>query len=224
MNRCHPNPCEHGGVCKQNHLAFSCDCGDSGYLGAVCHVARHPFSCTAFINDNPGTKREDIKIDVDGSGSLEPFWVTCLQTGENTVETIIHHQNEAPQKVQGFLQPGLYIQDIKYDSPLEQIVLLVNRSLNCRQKLKYECKKARLLNSPCNLYQYQIHTECHNIFISAHLNSNFFPFTWWVSRDNQKMDYWGGGLPGTRKCQCGLYGNCHDPKKWCNCDSNSVIT
>ncbi|KAF7493590.1 Neurexin-4 [Sarcoptes scabiei] len=203
IDRCHPNPCEHGGVCKQNHLDFVCDCGDRGYLGAVCHVPRHPFSCTAFINDNPNTKREDIKIDVDGSGPLEPFWVTCLQTAENTIETVIHHQNEAAQKVQGFAQPGSYMQDIKYDAPLEQIVHLVNRSDACRQKLRYECKNARLLNTPSSL------------------TSEFFPFTWWVSRDNQKMDYWAGGLPGTRKCQCGLYGNCYDPKKWCNCDANT---
>ncbi|XP_027198540.2 neurexin-4 isoform X2 [Dermatophagoides pteronyssinus] len=202
IDRCHPNPCEHGGTCKQNHLGFVCDCGDSGYLGAVCHVPRHPFSCTAFMNDNPNTKREDIKIDVDGSGPLEPFWVTCLQTAENTIETVIHHQNEASQKVQGFLQPGSYIQDIKYDAPLEQIVHLVNRSDNCRQKLKYECRNARLLNSPSQ-------------------KQSFSPHTWWVSRDNQKMDYWAGGLPGTQKCKCGLYGNCFDPKKWCNCDSSS---
>ncbi|KFM64432.1 Neurexin-4, partial [Stegodyphus mimosarum] len=33
------------------------------------------------------------------------------------------------------------------------------------------------------------------------------------------MDYWGGSLPGSRKCNCGLYGTCKDPSKWCNCDS-----
>lgn len=203
IDRCHPNPCEHGGVCKQNHLSFACDCGDSGYLGAVCHVARHPYSCTAFMNDNPGTKREDIKIDVDGSGPLEPFWVSCIQTGDNIIETVVHHQNEAAQKVEGFSHPGSYIQDISYDAPLEQIVHLVNRSINCRQKIRYECRNSRLFNSP------------------SPINSVFSPFTWWVSRDNQKMDYWGGSLPGTRKCKCGLYGNCHDPKKWCNCDSNT---
>lgn len=150
IDRCHPNPCEHKGVCKQNHLAFVCDCGDSGYFGAVCHVPRHPFSCTAFMIDNPDKKREDIKIDIDGSGPLEPFWVTCLQTAENRVETVIHHQNESPQKVQGFLQPGSYIQDIKYDASMAQMAQIVNRSDNCRQKLKYECKNARLLNSPSN--------------------------------------------------------------------------
>ena len=99
--------------------------------------------------DNPGTKREDIKIDVDGSGPLDPFWVTCLLTPDNKIETILHHQNESPTPVSAFNQPGSYIQDIKYDAPLEQIVNLVNRSDHCHQRIKYECKNARLLNSPC---------------------------------------------------------------------------
>lgn len=33
------------------------------------------------------------------------------------------------------------------------------------------------------------------------------------------MDYWGGALPGSRKCECGILGNCIDPTKWCNCDA-----
>jgi hypothetical protein len=40
-----------------------------------------------------------------------------------------------------------------------------------------------------------------------------------VSRHNQKMDYWGGSIPGSYKCQCGVIGDCKDPTKWCNCDS-----
>ena len=228
IDRCHPNPCEHGGVCRQNNLGFVCDCGDSGYLGAVCHVARHPISCTAFMNDNPGTKREDIKLDVDGSGPLEPFWVTCLQTADALIETIVHHQNEAPQRVQGFSQPGAYIQEFKYDAPMEQIVNLVNRSNHCHQKIAYECRNARLLNSPCEFCCFVLEISSNFFanpfhpspsFFAASLSTNFFPQTWWVSRDNKKMDYWGGSLPGTRKCKCGLYGNCYDPKKWCNCDA-----
>lgn len=35
------------------------------------------------------------------------------------------------------------------------------------------------------------------------------------------MDYWAGALPGSRKCQCGIVGNCIDPTKWCNCDANN---
>lgn len=37
------------------------------------------------------------------------------------------------------------------------------------------------------------------------------------------MDYWGGGLPGSRMCDCGVLGTCIDPTKWCNCDADSRI-
>jgi len=47
----------------------------------------------------------------------------------------------------------------------------------------------------------------------------FSPSTWWVSRTNEKMDYWGGSVPGSRKCECGIAGQCEIPEKWCNCDS-----
>ena len=33
------------------------------------------------------------------------------------------------------------------------------------------------------------------------------------------MDYWAGSLPGSRKCECGLLGDCFTVDKWCNCDS-----
>lgn len=33
------------------------------------------------------------------------------------------------------------------------------------------------------------------------------------------MDYWGGGLPGSRMCDCGVLSTCSDPTKWCNCDT-----
>ncbi|CAB4061393.1 Neurexin-4 [Lepeophtheirus salmonis] len=49
--------------------------------------------------------------------------------------------------------------------------------------------------------------------------TKFDPFGWWVSRQNKKMDYWAGSLPGSRKCECGLSGTCFSPEKWCNCDS-----
>ena len=48
---------------------------------------------------------------------------------------------------------------------------------------------------------------------------NFRPYGWWVSRQNKKMDYWAGSLPGSMKCECGITGTCIDQEKWCNCDS-----
>lgn len=65
--------------------------------------------------------------------------------------TILHHKSERPTDVKGFNKPGSFIQNIIYNAEMEQIIQLVNRSYNCRQNLRYECYKARLLNSPCKL-------------------------------------------------------------------------
>lgn len=45
-----------------------------------------------------------------------------------------------------------------------------------------------------------------------------------MSRHNQRMDYWAGALPGSRKCECGVLGSCVDPSKWCNCDAGQSGT
>ncbi|RVE47416.1 hypothetical protein evm_007926 [Chilo suppressalis] len=40
IDRCNPNPCEHGGECSQTATEFSCDCQATGYAGAVCHTCK----------------------------------------------------------------------------------------------------------------------------------------------------------------------------------------
>lgn len=79
----------------------------------------------------------------------------------------------------------------------------MNGSLSCRQELLYLCRRARLLNTP------------------ARQDEPFLPFSWWVSRHNEPMDYWGGSQPGSRKCQCGITNTCVDPTKDCNCDAGN---
>lgn len=44
-DRCNPNPCQHGGICKQNSMEFMCQCKGTGYAGAVCHTSINPLSC-----------------------------------------------------------------------------------------------------------------------------------------------------------------------------------
>ncbi|XP_067118994.1 neurexin-4 isoform X3 [Centruroides vittatus] len=200
VDRCNPNPCEHGGICKQNSQDFFCVCPD-GYVGEVCHIAKHPLSCEAYRLANRDTGRIDISIDVDGSGPLEPFKVTCEFPFEEPALTILHHKHEYRTEVKGFPKPGSFIQDIIYNAEMDQIVELVNRSYICKQHLGYECLNSNLFNTPVSE------------------KDPFLPFSWWVSRNNQKMDYWGGSLPGTRKCSCGLYGTCVNRNKWCNCDA-----
>ncbi|XP_050293158.1 neurexin-4 isoform X2 [Anthonomus grandis grandis] len=199
---CYPNPCQHNGICKQNTVEFICDCKGTGYGGAVCHTSINPLSCQAYKNVQHVGQKAEIKIDVDGSGPLAPFPVTCQYGSDGVVSTILHHSNEATTSVDGFQEPGSFVQDIQYEADDDQIAAFINRSSSCTQHIHYACKQARLFNSP---------SEEHN----------FQPSSWWVSRKNQKMDYWGGGLPGSRKCECGVMGTCNDRTKWCNCDGDA---
>ncbi|XP_012235285.2 neurexin-4 isoform X1 [Linepithema humile] len=200
-DRCNPNPCKHNGVCYQNSDEFFCECANTGYAGAVCHTSLNPLSCEAYKNMNPVNQKAEITVDVDGSGPLKPFPVTCEFFTDDRVMTVLHHSNEQVTPVDGFEEPGSFIQEINYDADFDQIEALLNRSISCRQRINYACKHSKLFNSPVSQ------------------GDHFRPNSWWVSRNNQKMDYWGGALPGSRKCECGIYANCGDPTKWCNCDS-----
>lgn len=201
IDRCNPNPCEHFGVCRQTSEEFSCDCAGTGYTGAVCHAPGHPVSCEAYRQSGASGSTVEIEIDVDGSGPLKAFPVTCEFFNDGRTYTHVGHKNDQTTPVNGFDSPGSFVQDITYNAQVEQMEILINRSYTCRQRLRYECKRSRLLNSP------------------SQENQEFRPFGWWMSRQNQRMDYWAGGLAGSRKCECGVSGTCVDRSKWCNCDA-----
>ncbi|CAG7823734.1 unnamed protein product [Allacma fusca] len=201
-DRCSPNPCEHGGICKQNSEEFECDCDATGYTGSVCHTSLHPVSCQSHRNLHGSNQRTNIKIDPDGSGPLESFYVSCQYYQNGATETIIHHKHDSgPTTVNGYDKPGSFIQEISYDGSLTQIEGVLNRSSSCEQFIRFECQSSKLFNTPVSE------------------TSPFLPNSWWVSRRNQPMDYWGDSIPSSRKCECGIHNNCVVPDKWCNCDS-----
>ncbi|XP_065217760.1 neurexin-4 isoform X3 [Planococcus citri] len=200
IDRCNPNPCKHNGLCRQDSRDFFCDCSNTGYAGAMCHTPLHPLSCEAHKEVNSVQQRVDLKIDIDGSGPLDPFPVTCQFHSDGKIATEIHHRNEEPTIVDGFQEEGSYKQDIVYEASIEQIESLINRSSSCYQHIRYDCQNSKLLNSHPG-------------------EGEFRPYAWWVSRYNQKMDFWGGAMPGSRKCECGVLGQCDDMSKWCNCDA-----
>lgn len=166
----------------------------------MCHTSLYSLSCTAYKNIQAVGQREDITIDVDGSGPLAPFPVTCEFYADGRIATVLQHSNQQTTSVDGFQEPGSFVQDIQYDADDDQIESLVNRSATCRQHIQYACRNSRMFNSPSE-------------------ESSYVPYAWWVSRHNKKMDYWGGALPGSRKCQCGILGTCINPTTWCNCDA-----
>ena len=45
-------------------------------------------------------------------------------------------------------------------------------------------------------------------------------FGWWVSRDDEKMKYWGGVDSAPFKCACGLDNTCAATSHGFNCDKN----
>ncbi|XP_053603353.1 neurexin-4 isoform X1 [Plodia interpunctella] len=200
IDRCNPNPCEHGGVCTQTAEEFSCDCRNTGYAGAVCHTSVHPLSCTAYKNVQAVSRAADILIDVDGSGPLAPFPVTCHFYTDGRILTAVQHTASSGSVVDGYQEPGSFRQDVEYDASRSQLEALLNRSHSCQQRLEYMCRHSRLLNSPSE-------------------EATFRPFAWWVSRTGKSMDYWAGAPAGSRMCACGVLAACVDETKWCNCDA-----
>merc|ERR1712038_1079555 len=201
-DRCNPNPCEHGGVCKQNSKDFYCECEDTGYTGAVCHTSLNWFSCVQFQNKHPDSRFKETVIDIDGSGPIPPVAVKCRFFPDGRNLTYVEHDSLQPIKVDGFDEKGSFLKTIKYFAPYEVMEAMINRSRTCIQRLGYDCKRAKLLNTPVSE------------------SNEFDPFGWWISRQNKKMDYWAGSLPGSRKCECGLLGTCVIQDKWCNCDAS----
>ena len=131
-------------------------------------LALNPLSCTAYKNTNAVGQSQKLTIDVDGSGPLAPFPVTCEYyskcqldclpnlsvwlclccVADGRILTLLGHNNEQTTRVDGYQEPGSFVQDITYDADMDQIEALLNRSMSCHQRLMYSCKRSKLLNSP----------------------------------------------------------------------------
>ena len=138
-------------------------------------------------------------IDPDGEGGHQPFTVYCDMTDKNGVGvTVVSHDSEDRMLVNGYEGQGTYVRNVHYIAPgltsVEQIAGLPTASANCEQFIKYECKGNPLLY-------------------------NGDKYGWWVSRNWEEMNYWGGATPAdVNKCACGLTNSCTDPSDGCNCD------
>ena len=135
-DRCNPNPCEHGGVCKQNADEFYCECEGTGYTGAVCHTSLNFFSCVHYLAAHPESRYAETVIDIDGSGPLEPFKVRCEFFPDGRNITYVEHSahiNGESTKVDGFEEKGSFQQEILYDASMEMMEALINRSSTCVQ-------------------------------------------------------------------------------------------
>ncbi|XP_022794344.1 neurexin-4-like [Stylophora pistillata] len=109
--------------------------------------------------------------------------------------TVVSHDSESKTLVDGFPGRGSYSRNVTYnETSLLQLASLTASSTHCEQFIKYDCYYSRLLRKD-KMYG------------------------WWVSRDGEKMKYWGGvDSAMDNKCACDLNKTCADPKYGCNCD------
>ena len=158
-----------------------------------------PTPSCSMIKKYVSSKSGNYVIDPDGEGGLEPFTVFCDMTDKSGVGvTVISHDSESRtyvSQVSGYGDRGSYSRDIHYTgASLSQMASLTRVSSHCEQFIKYECHGSVLLY-------------------------NNDPHGWWVSRDSQKMRYW-GGASANDKCACGMTNSCANPSYGCNCDKN----
>ena len=131
---------------------------------------------------------------------MAPFSVYCDMNDKNGVGvTVISHDSENRTRVKGFENRGSYSRDIHYTgASLSQLASLTNVSSRCEQFIKYKCRLSGFW------------------FVN-------YPYGWWVSRDSDKMTYWGGASPRSGNCACGMTNSCTVNRIRCNCDMNDDV-
>lgn len=137
-----------------------------------------------------------MMIDPDGEGGVAPFQVYCdMDSDDGRGITVVQHTNsDLPVDVVNCEEPGCFPHTINYEGvAISQITALMQNSLACEQHIRYDCFDSKLFRDS---------------------------MAWWVSRDGRRQDYWGGALPGSKKCACGMMNNCVDPNQFCNCDAD----
>ena len=159
----------------------------------VTVFVKYPDTCSV-VKANISEQSGDYVIDPDGVQGENPFTVYCNMTDrEGLGVTVVSHDSENRTHVNGFEDAGSYSRDIQYiGASLSQLKALTKASKSCEQFIKFEC-------------------------LSALLSKNDHGY--WLSRDGEKMTYWGGATYGNR-CACGMNNSCAKPEFVCNCDIN----
>ncbi|KAJ7986956.1 hypothetical protein DPEC_G00333750 [Dallia pectoralis] len=110
---------------------------------------------------------------------------------------VIQHNNTELTKLKVASGINQHLAYFNYSADAQQLRAIISQADHCEQELVYDCRKSRLLNTP-----------------------DGSPFTWWVGQSDEPQTYWGGAVPGSQQCGCGLQGACVDSDHYCNCDAD----
>lgn len=139
-----PNTCEHNGKCfvKEDH--FTCDCGETGYIGKNCHFTKYRKTCEELALLGY-TKTDVFLIDIDGNGVFPPAHVTCDFTSlANATKTIVEHNLPGQLDVRSAADKDFSLHINYREFTPEMLQELISHSLYCTQHMKYDCYKAPL--------------------------------------------------------------------------------
>uniref|UniRef100_A0A914VCP8 Uncharacterized protein n=1 Tax=Plectus sambesii TaxID=2011161 RepID=A0A914VCP8_9BILA len=130
--------CQNGGTCKQNSKReLSCACV-SGFIGLYCQFSDLPRSCQEAYD--LGERAPGVyQIDVDGNGPLRDTYVLC----EDGVSTVTHNMPNGTIGRSYTASDQILPLTYRLFSP-GQLGLLVKRSSECVQYLRYDCSQAPL--------------------------------------------------------------------------------
>ena len=194
-NRCQPNPCKNGGHCSQDGQRFYCDCERTQFEGDTCESSKYRPACEYYRAMGLKTSMRCL---IDSAGDGDPYTALCNVTDDpKRTYTIINHNKMTKIRVSEANIIGThYKHEITYSNSISerQIIKLIENSKECRQHIRFHCRGSKLLNTPRG---------------PTH--------AFWLSRDGERQDYWGGAEPGSKKCACGMT-SCEGTAKFCNCD------
>ena len=199
QNHCEPNPCRNQGRCSQDWKSFYCNCEYTQFEGKRCEISIFKPTCEYYRT--MGLKRSVYCL-LDSEGDGNPYTALCNLTQDSSrTYTIITHNKMTKTRVgDARIVGSLYRHDIIYTSSnsMEQIIQLIKKSKKCRQYIRFHCFSSKLLNTP--------HGPSH---------------AFWLSRDGDRQEYWGGADPRSKKCACGMLEppSCEGTAKFCNCDN-----
>ncbi|XP_039269503.2 uncharacterized protein LOC120344349 [Styela clava] len=122
------------------------------------------------------------------------YEVHCDFSGSDAI-TEIRHDSMNEVKMTNCEDRGCYSKIPRYTISLNYTIKIIENSRECRQYIKARCQGMALFRTN--------------------------PYAWWVSRDGEKMMYWGGAISKINYyCACGETGQCADNVWKCNCDKN----
>lgn len=75
------------------------------------------------------------------------FVCSFLLRLEDTVWTVVNHDQMGPVRVRGSTLENPYTTSLNYSLPPNHLQSLVTTSLHCQQEIIYQCKKSRLFNT-----------------------------------------------------------------------------